>query len=136
MFGKSLHQQEYKVLGKGLDAGFRKHQISNLFSSEGALRTANISPLTAIERFSGIRNGNIRADCYDDCQDIPDPSTLDLTQKNLLLLDDCFLDKQNKAEPYYTEVDTTTGIQYTLHKTISDYNSRQFKTLLSCSHKT
>ena len=42
VFGKSLHQQEYKVLRKGLDAGLSKHQISNLFSSQGALHTANI----------------------------------------------------------------------------------------------
>ena len=80
--GKSIHQQEYKVLTKGLDAGLSKHPISNLFSSQGALRTANISPLTAIAKFSGVRNGKIRADFYDDCQDIPDPSALDPTQKN------------------------------------------------------
>ena len=43
---------------------------------------------TAIEKFSGARNGKIRADFYDDCQDIPDPSALDRMQKNLLLLDD------------------------------------------------
>ena len=57
VFGKSLHQREYKILGKGLDAGVSKQQISNLFSSEGALRTANLSPLTGIGRFSGVRNG-------------------------------------------------------------------------------
>ena len=44
----------------------------------------------------------MKADFYDDCQNIPDPSALDLMQKNLLLLDDCFLRKQNKAEAYYT----------------------------------
>ena len=60
------------------------------------------SPLIAIEKYSGVPNGEIRADFYDDCQNIPDPSALDPTQKNLLLLDDCFLGKQNKAEAYYT----------------------------------
>ena len=79
------------VLRKVLDAGLSKHQISDLFNSQGVLRTANLSPHTAIERFSGVRNGKIRADFYDDCQDIPDPSALDPTQKNMLLLDDCFL---------------------------------------------
>ena len=92
MFGKSLHQQEYKVLRKGLDAGLSKQQISNLFTSQGALRTVNISPLTTIEIFSGVRNGKIRAELYEDCQIIPDPSALDPTQKNLLLL---FLDRHN-----------------------------------------
>ena len=70
-----------------------KQQISNLFNSQEAL--GNISPLIVIEKFSGARNGKIRADFYDDCQDIPDPSALDPMQKNLLPLDDCFLGKQN-----------------------------------------
>ena len=52
--------------------------------------------------FSGVHNGKIQADFYDDCLDIPDPSALDPAQKNVLLLDDCFLGKQNKAEAYYT----------------------------------
>ena len=78
-----------------------KQHISNLFNNQEALLAANISPLTAIDTFSGVGNGKIRTDCYDDCQNIPDPSTLDPLQKNLLLLDDCFLGKQNKAEAYY-----------------------------------
>ena len=32
----------------------------------------------------------------------PDPSAVHPTQKNMLLFDDCFLGKQNKAEAYYT----------------------------------
>ena len=40
-------------------------------------------------------------DFCDDCQNIPNPSALDPAQKNLLLLNDCFLGKQNKAEAYY-----------------------------------
>ena len=60
------------------------------------------SPLIAIEKYSSVRNGEIRADFYDDCQNIPDPSALDPTLKNLLLLDDSFLGKKNKAEAYYT----------------------------------
>ena len=100
VFGKSLHQQEYKVLRKRLGAGLSKQHVSNLINSQEAL--GNISPLTALEKFSCVRNGKIQADFYDDCQNIPDPSALDPTQKNLLLLDDCFLGKQNKAEAYYT----------------------------------
>ena len=58
--------------------------------------------LVRIQIFNGVRNGNIRADIYDDCQNIPGPSTLDPAQNNLLLFDDCFLGRQNKAEAYYT----------------------------------
>ena len=86
------------MLQKGFEAGLSKQQISNVFANQEALRIANISPLTAIDTFSGAHNGKIKADFYDDGQNIPDPSALDTMQKNLLLLDDCFLGKQNKAE--------------------------------------
>ena len=98
VFSKSLQQQEYKVLRKGFEGGLSKQQISNVFNSQEMLQ----SPLIAIEKYRCVRNGEIRADFYDNCQNIPDPSALDPTQKNLLLLDDCFLGKQNKAEAYYT----------------------------------
>ena len=86
---------------QGFEAGLRKQQIHNVFANQEALRVANFSPLTSIDTFSGARNGKITADFYDDCPNIPDSSVLDM-QKNLLLLDDCFLGKQNKAEAYYT----------------------------------
>ena len=79
--GKSLHQQEYKVLRKGLEAGLSKQQ-SHLFNSQETL--GNISPLTAIEKFSGVRNRKIQADFHNDSQDIPDPSALDPAQNNKL----------------------------------------------------
>ena len=98
VFGRSLHQLQYKVLRKGFVGGLSKQNISNVFNIQEMVDT----PLIAIEKYSGVRNGEIRADFYDDCQNIPDPSALDHTQKNLLLLDDCFLGQQNKAEAYYT----------------------------------
>ena len=84
------------------DAGLSKQQISNVFANQETLRVANIPPLTAIDTFSDARNGKIKAEFYDGCQNIPDPSALDPIQNNLLLLDDCFLGKQNNAEAYYT----------------------------------
>ena len=90
------------MLRKGFEAGLSKQQVSNVVANQEALHVVNISPLTAIDTFSGARRGKIKADFYDDCGDIPDPSTLDPVQKNLMLLDDCFLGKQNKAEAYYT----------------------------------
>ena len=86
-------KKEYKVLRKGLETGLSKQQISNVFNSQEAL--GDISPLIAIEKYSGVRNGKTQADFYDDCLKIPDPSALDPTQKNLL-------GRQNKAEAYYT----------------------------------
>ena len=106
-----------------------KQQISNVFNSQEAL--GDIPPLIVIEKYSGARNGKIRADFYDDCQNIPDPSALDPAQKNVLLLDDCFLGKQNKAEAYYTR-GRHNNVRYDIHCSklfpiISTNNSRKFK---------
>ena len=57
-----------------------------------------LSPLDAIEEYTG----SIKANFYDDCAMIPDPSELDVVEKYLLILDDCFLGPQDKAEAYYT----------------------------------
>ena len=91
------------MLRKRLEAGLSKQQISNVFANQEALHAAHASPLTAIDTFNGARSGKIKADFYDDYQDIPDPSTLGPMQKNLMLLDDCFLGKQNKTDAYYTQ---------------------------------
>ena len=61
-----------------------------------------LSPPNAIEEYSGVRKGNIKANFYSDCTMIPDPSDLNADEKNLLILDDCFLGSQSKAEAYYT----------------------------------
>lgn len=102
VYGKSLHQGEYKIIRKGYEEGFSKRQISNLFISQDILTNAGISPLQAIEQYDGIKDGGMVANFYNDCTTIPDPSELDPSNRNLLILDDCFLGRQNKAEAYYT----------------------------------
>ena len=102
VFGKSLHQQEYRVLKKGFEEGLSKRQISNLFILQDVLSKNNLSPLDAIDEYNGIKEGGIKARFYNDCCDIPDPAELNPSEKNLLILDDCFLGKQNKAEAFYT----------------------------------
>ena len=138
VFGKSLRQQEYKVFRKGFEAGLSKQQVYNVFANQEALHAANISRLTAIDTFSGARSGMKKADFYDDCQDIPDPSTLDPMQRKLLLLDDCFLGKQCKAEAYYTRgrhnnCDTIYIAQNYFR--LPRHTVREYSNLLSCSHK-
>ena len=102
VFGKSLHQPEYKILKKGLEEGLNKRQISNLFLQQNILTKANLSPLEAIDEYNGIKEGGIVANFYNDCSNIPDPSSLNTMEKNLLVLDDCYLGKQNMAESYYS----------------------------------
>ena len=54
------------MLRKGFEAGLSKQKISNVFAKQEALHTSNVSPLTAIDTFSGARNEKIKADFYDD----------------------------------------------------------------------
>ena len=50
------------MLRKGFEASLSKQQISNVFANQEALHAANVSPLSAINTFSGARSGNIRID--------------------------------------------------------------------------
>ena len=102
VFGKSLHQNEYQIIKSGFEHGLGKEQIANVFQNQKALLDAGISPFEAIQQYTGFKEDLITANFYTDCELIPDPSELDPETKNLLVLDDCFLGKQNKAEAYYT----------------------------------
>ena len=66
VFGKSLHQKEYQILRKGYEEGLSKHQVANIFVNQEVLTKVNLSPFEAIEEYSGVRKGNIKANFYSD----------------------------------------------------------------------
>ena len=47
VFGKSLHQIEYKIIRRGFEEGLSKRQISNLFIQQDILTKVELSPLEA-----------------------------------------------------------------------------------------
>ena len=102
VFGNSLHQPQYQILKKGFKEGLSKRQISNVFMQQDILMNADLTPIEAIEEYNGVKEGGITANFYNDCSSIPEPSSLNATEKNLLILDDCYLGKQNMAESYYS----------------------------------
>ena len=102
VFGNTLHQLEYQILQKGFESGLSKQQIGNVFKNQDELEKMNASPLEIITDYAGERKSEIKADFFNDCDMIPDPKSLNKDEKNLLILDDCFLGPQNKAEAYYT----------------------------------
>ena len=61
-----------------------------------------MAPLDVIDQYTDARKGDIKAEFYGDCGMIPDPAELNSNEKNLLILDYCFLGPQSKAEAYYT----------------------------------
>ena len=101
VFGKSLHQKEYVVLKKGLEAGLSKEQLANLFHNQESITC----PTQLIDDYisnGGAAKGGITGKFYDNCQLIPDPSSLNEKDKNLIIFDDCILERQNKCQSYYT----------------------------------
>ena len=100
VFGNSIHQMEYQILRDGFSAGLSKQQIANIFDNQDKI-AHNKTPLDIINEYAGPKT-NITASFYDDCSFIPDPSSLNPDVKHLLILDDCFLGPQSKAESYYT----------------------------------
>ena len=97
VFGNSLHQPEYELIKKGFEYGLQKDEILEAFPEK--------KPLEAVEKTAaktGAKTGAPTAEFYEDCEHIPDPKTLDTKLKNLLILDDCYLGKQSKAQSYYT----------------------------------
>ena len=101
VFGNSLHQPEYQVIKNGFEKGLSKEQLINLFENQNILHHAGITPLEAIEEFDNGK-GKIKVQFFDDCEMIPDPSSLNPQTKNLLILDDCYLGRQSKAEAFYS----------------------------------
>jgi len=82
---------------KGFDKKLGKQQIANLFKNR-----EHMSPMEALCNYRGPVSEDVPAVFYNNCDDIPDPKSLDEKKKNLLILDDCFLGKQSKAGAYYT----------------------------------
>lgn len=102
VFGRSLHQPEYKILQTSLENGLSKKQISNIFDNQDYMQTDPIDLIKIYKQQGGVANGEIKGDFYTDCSKVPDPTMLNERDKNLLILDDCLLEKQTKAEAFYT----------------------------------
>ena len=100
VFGNSLHQEEYNIIKHGYENKLGKEQILNIFQNQHMFQ--DTTPIEVIETYDGYKQGGVTAHFYENCDLIPDPKALDPKLKNLLILDDCYLGKQNKAESYYT----------------------------------
>ena len=100
--GNSLHQDQYCVLQSGLEKKLSKNQIRAIFEhQEQVEECGGVDRL--LSQYKGECKGkNIISQFYTNIDDLPDPKTLDVNRKHLLVLDDCMLSRQNKAEAYYT----------------------------------
>ena len=56
-----------------------------------------------IDGYEGDRKNEIKADFFSDCSMIPDPTELSIEEKNLLILDDCYLGPRSPSILYSWE---------------------------------
>ena len=58
VFGNSLHQAEYQIIKTGFEHGLGKDQIANLFNNQEVLLETGISPIQAIQEYTGPKENN------------------------------------------------------------------------------
>ena len=98
VFGKSLHQAEYKLIKSGFDKAYNKNEILKLLRKGGGNIDLFIKKLNK-KRITPI----YRAYYFEDSENIPDPKDVAENKKNLFIFDDIMTDSnQSKAEDFYT----------------------------------
>lgn len=109
VFAKSLYQPEYQVLRAGLKNGLPKTDIIKLMNSDKILKKNNTEideaamALAECNEENEIEGTNIECEFHASPDEIPDPTELDKTIRNLIVFDDVMCDKkQTLAENYYT----------------------------------
>src|SRR5574338_1498689 len=105
IFARSLHQPEYQCLIEGFKNNLPKTDIIDILNA-GSLIREKKSSIEEVAIGLGLCNeepSNIEAEFYDNPSDIPDPSELDKSVRNLMIFDDIMTDKkQTPAQNYYT----------------------------------
>lgn len=98
VFGKSLHQPEYKLLKSGLEKGYNKNEVLKLLKEGGGNIDSYIKNLPKKRS-----KQKCRVNYFENSNEIPDPKDVKSDKKNLFIFDDIMTDKnQSKAEDFYT----------------------------------
>ena len=102
VFGKSLFQSEYKIIKKAFEKKLSKEAISKLFEMREDIQRQKIDPIKLLDELTISQPPHsINCEFFDSASDVPDPSALSKSDKNLMIFDDLQLEKQNKCEDYY-----------------------------------
>lgn len=109
VFSRSLYQPEYQCLIEGFKNNLPKTDIIELLNAGKLIKKKDTSiqelavglRLDNLER--EIEPSDIEAEFYNSSEDIPDPSELNKTLRNLMVFDDIMTDRrQTTAANYYT----------------------------------
>ncbi len=85
IFGKSLFQEEYELLKKGIDSGMTKKELRNLF-----------------QKSKGSDYDKVSCQFFSESESVPDPSELNPEDKNIMVFDDVLQCSQEKPAAYFT----------------------------------
>jgi len=97
VFGKSLHQPEYKLLKSAMHNGYSKSEILSL------LKTGKGDIDEYIDTLHKRGKSNCKVQYFEESESIPDPKDVDLRKKNIFIFDDIMTNpNQNKADDFYT----------------------------------
>ena len=93
----------YLILKKAFEENLPKDVIIRLFENQNEITDLGISPISIVEEMAKeIRDkSDVVCNFYQSAEDVPDPRELSSEEKNLMVFDDVFLEKQNTCESYY-----------------------------------
>ncbi|CAR98694.1 Protein CBG25244 [Caenorhabditis briggsae] len=86
-----------------MNEGLSKKEITKCFEKQDfIIEIPSRNPTSQGEEKDPRAQKIIEVHSSDKIEDIPDPSSLDVNKKTLIIFDDLLLEKQNKIEQYYT----------------------------------
>ena len=98
--GKSLFQPEYHILKKAFEEKVPKEVIIRLLENQNEITDLSVSPISVVEEMAKNIRGksDVESKFYESADDVPDPRELSSGKKNLMVIDDLLLEKQNTCE--------------------------------------
>ena len=103
VFSRSLYQPEYQCLIHGFKNKLPKNAITAMLNNGHNIEKHDIDKIAKYYSIEYDCNSPITAEFYDSAADVPDPTKLDKTKRNLMVFDDIMTDKsQTTPENYYT----------------------------------
>ena len=107
VFGRSLHQPEYKIVKAGFDSKLSKNHIINILKHNILINELDDNPENVAEvlgvELDDEDKGDISCEFYENGTEVSDPKEFNLLDKNLIVFDDIMCDKnQSPADNLYT----------------------------------
>src|SRR3981189_113213 len=104
IFSRSIHQPEYQLLIHGFHNKLHKHHIKSII--ENQMKLGIEDPKEAIKIVESHMDkedkwDEIECHTFESISDLPEPQDIDKTKKNLFIIDDSMMLKQNPIEKFF-----------------------------------